>query len=318
MKNNQVYLDPHNLTVSLARLAYFYPLDPQTLDILERILRHFPKGVIVYVDEANAPLQGLSELDDPFTFDTETGELILFSAEAPVFIDALIEMWMFIMGFETLMGSEHYWHVEMAIGAWKGVKNNLKAQLGIPIQTQKRGIFGLPPSPEEAPLEDPYPFRTLVASLNILSFTQMIRLAGREQISVHFPRGTDPKVIEVYYTARTHLREISQGLGVQDAAEFNRRLKAKIAYFTERYQPQNLPTLEEWNASQDKPSAHQDALPDNAGGVLLGPPSDTNEIGDLPLAKAAPQAASKDDMREIDARLAASPFASFIETLFDD
>ncbi|NJL93139.1 MAG: hypothetical protein HC915_05140 [Anaerolineae bacterium] len=55
MKNNQVYLDPHDVERSMQQLARFYHLDQPTLDMLRRVVQRYPRPVIVYVDEANAP-----------------------------------------------------------------------------------------------------------------------------------------------------------------------------------------------------------------------------------------------------------------------
>src|SRR5688500_10373212 len=111
MKNNQVYLDPHNPEQSMQQLNRFYRLNETTLRMMRRVIERYPKPVILYVDEANAPLFAQSPLDDQFTFNTQTGELVLFSPDPMTFIDAIIEMWMYVSGFETMMGAEDYWKV---------------------------------------------------------------------------------------------------------------------------------------------------------------------------------------------------------------
>jgi hypothetical protein len=323
MKHNQVYLDPNDVDGSMRQLDRFYRLDNKTIETLRRILEHYPKPVIVYVDEANAPYLAASPLDDLFTFNPETGELVLFSADSDTFINALIEMWMYVTGFETMMGDDDFWKVEFAIGAWKPVRDSIKRRLKIDIKHEITTVVGLPPEPEETPLEDPYPFLTLVSTLNIISFTQMIRLAGREEVRVHFPLGTSPKVIEVYRIARRAMHAVGDGLDIQDVEEFNRRLKSQLDSLERRYRPGQLPLPAGWQFSGEDREADSSPPPDEdegAGQVLLGPPDDEAPFGNLPNAadpwSGALFAPSEDD--EVDQRIAKGPFGQFIDTLFDD
>src|SRR5262245_20816945 len=46
----------------------------------------------------------VSPLEDPFTFDMETDELILYTDNPATLVDAIIEMAMFLSGFNTLIG----------------------------------------------------------------------------------------------------------------------------------------------------------------------------------------------------------------------
>ena len=335
MKNNQVYLDPNNLEKSVQDLTRFYNLDGATLQMLRRVIEKYPKPVIVYVDEANAPLHAQSILDDHFTFNTQTGELVLFSSDPMTFIDAIIEMWMYITGFDTLMGDDDYWKVELAIGSWKPVKNSIKQKLGIPVNTFITGIIGLPPEPDEAPPEDPYPFKTLVSQFDIVSFTQMMRLAGRAQVRVNFPPETDPRVKEAYFNLRRIMKTVGDGLDITDAEVFNKRLQKAIEEVSELYKPHELPIPLEWqsqgndhDAASGKMGKTNNDDNDSDGDVLLGPPSDEPEYGQLPIFDQADTADDLldtafieelfDDMQEIDDELEAGPFGEFIDTLFDD
>jgi hypothetical protein len=322
MKNNQVYLDPLNIDASIRQLERFYRLDANTLGMLRRVLEHYPKSVILYVDEANAPLMAGSALDDLFTFNTETGELVLFSSDPMTFVDAMIEMHMFVAGFDTLMGADDHWQVEFAIGAWKPIKNTIKRRLRIPLQQSIRGVVGLPPEPGEAPLEDPYPFKSLVSTLNLFSFVQMIRLAAREEIRVHFPNGTDPRVMEVYFSVKRAMHSVASGLDIQDSEAFNERLRSKIQELDERYQPSKLPLPEGWESfmtDQDAASgaAEGEEDPENSVNLLLGPEKDESRFGRLFSDRT--EGRSDDDveiLREL--RLANGPFGRFIDSLFDD
>lgn len=328
MKNNQVYLNPADVDYSIRQLKRFYRLDDGTLDALRPVIASYPKPVIMYVDEANAPLFANSLLDDLFTFNTQTGELVLFSADPMTFIDAFIEMWMYVSGFETLMGHNEYWRVEFTIGAWKPVKNHIKRQFGIPVREGISGIVGLPPEPEDMILDDPYPFRTLVSKYTIFSFTQMIRLAGREEVQVHFPDGTDPRVIEVYHEMRRAMHEVARGLSIHDTDEFNRRLHARLDEINLRYEPNTLPVPEEWQGNSD----HHDAASGEIGGKSDEPRNDTERpVGlmlgptseeETPLGRILKRLEERNRERalyEIDRKLAEGPFGQFIEEeLFDD
>ena len=323
MKNNQVYLDPSDIERSMQQLARFYRLDAATLAMLRRVVTQYPRPVIMYVDEANAPLYAQSPLDDHFTFNMQTGELVLFSSDPMTFIDALIEMWMYISGFETLMGDDSYWKVEFAIGSWKPVKNNIKDRLGIPVSSQIMGIVGLPPDPEEAPIEDPYPFKTLVSDFNLMSFTQMVRLAGRPDVRVNFPNGTDDRVKEVYFTIKKAMLVVGEGLDIFDATEFNRRLMVEIEELEKRYQPDKLPLPKGWQWAGDDQEAASGEVggsdkkdeedPKNEVGLMLGPPKDEPDYGKLPSGKK-----QKNNADEVDDQLARGPFGEFIDQLFED
>jgi len=315
VKHNQVTIDPQNLDQSIQQLQRFYRLPPKDLDIIRRVAENYPKPIILYVDEANAATHIQSPIDDAFTFNTQTGELVLFSADTETFIDALIEMWMYTAGFETMMGDSEYWKVEFAIGAWKPVKNNIKRRLNIEIPVRLRGIVGLPPDPNDEMMEDPYPFKTLVESFNLIAFTQMARFAGRDDIRVHFPQGTDSKNKEAYYAMRRAMREVGHDLNIEDIETFNQRLHLKIQEMVDRFSPHTLPIPEEWQAMQDDKDAATGETnindEESQGTLLLGPSKDEPSIGQLPSNTQTAQ----DD---VDQKLANSPFADFIDTLFDD
>ncbi|NJL93140.1 MAG: hypothetical protein HC915_05145 [Anaerolineae bacterium] len=271
------------------------------------------------------PLHTQSILDDHFTFNTQTGELVLFSADPLTFVDALIEMWMYVRGFETLMGADDYWQVEFAIGAWKPVKDRIKRVLNVPVNNEVVGVVGLPPDPHDAPLEDPYPFRTMVSNMDLVSFTQMVRLAGRRNVRVNFPQGTDPRVIDVYRVAREAMDRVATGILIDQHTEFNRRLHVEIENLKARYRPDALPVPLHWqggNTDNDAASGemHHNDEEDQPGGnvgLLLGPPQDEAEFGTLP-----PSASSTEKTPEpqsaIDQRLAEGPFGAFFGQLFGD
>lgn len=338
MKNNQVYINPADPEGSMRQLQRFYRLDDKTLRMVRRVVEHYPKPIILYVDEANAPLMANSFLDDLFTFNTETGELVLFSSDPQTFIDATIEMWMYISGFETLMGSDGLWQTEFAIGAWKPVRDNIKGALGIPNQRDIQAIVGLPPDPDEAPLEDPDPFKTLVSTMNLIAFMQMIRLAGRGEVRVQFPPETHPSVIEAYFDAKYAIQRVGKGLTVRDAETFNTRLAAEVRRIEEKYKPDQLPLPAGWDDGDDRAFPSDDNRTDDGSeeAIALSPESEDEPS----IGKLLTDWTRKDDAEieeEFDREfeqwlepnstelfdptieaLKGSPFEAFIETLFDD
>lgn len=325
MKNNQVYLDPADVESSLRQLKRFYRLDDTTLEAIRPVIASYPKSVIMYVDEANAPLYANSLLDDLFTFNMQTGELVLFSADPMTFIDGFIEMWMYVSGFETLMGHEEYWRVEFTIGAWKPIKNAIKRQFGIPMKEGIQGIVGMPPEPDEMMLDDPYPFRTLVSKFTLFSFIQMIRLAGREEIGIHFPEGTDPRVVDAYQDMRRLMHEVANGLSIEDVEEFNHRLHIKLEEIAALYEPSKLPVPEEWQGNSDTRDAasgeigsdtHDSDKEDGSVGLMLGPSDEESPLGRL--LKRLEERNREKTMSDVDRKLADGPFGAFIEELFED
>ena len=149
-------------------------------------------------------------------------------------------------------------------------------------------VVGLPPSPEDAILDDTHPFRTLVAHLDKASFSQMVHLAARDDVEVNFPNGTDPRVIQVYIRMKTAMYQVADGVSLPDWRQFNRRLVQTIQDLEEEYNPEELPLPTWWKRF----------APDNA----LKPPG-----SEIP-----PRPSHFEDPR------AWNPFEPFLDELFDD
>src|SRR5690554_3156889 len=180
-------LDPQYPEYSVQQLDEMCSLSPQTLLGLQRIIALYPRLTYLTIDE-QAPDRP-EGLGDPFTFDTEHDELVLFSRDEAACVDGLVEMAMYLSGFATLLGEEEDWVVEFAIGAWRGVRNNLKREFDLPFSDDVVGMVGEPPAPDadaNAPAE-PNPFHALVSSFGTSSFYTMILLAGHQEIAVYFP-----------------------------------------------------------------------------------------------------------------------------------
>jgi hypothetical protein len=116
------------------------------------------------------------------------------------------------------------------------------------------------------------------------------------------------------------------GLDIQDAEEFNHRLKSQLDSLERRFRPGQLPLPAGWQFLGEDKEADSSPPPneDNADGqVLLGPPDDESPFGDLPTSDnawlddlfAPPE---EDDDDEVDRRIAKGPFGKFIDTLFED
>ncbi len=262
MKDNRVLLDPNNPDQALLHLAYAYDLDADTLEFLRRLLRLFKRRVQLYVDESSTLFYGQMPLVDRFTFNMQADELILFASDPMTFVDALTEMAMFLAGFTTMIGVDESWKVEFTIGAWKPVKNRLKRELGIPVIDEPLWVVGLPADPESGPAEDANPFRTLVSQLDIASFTQMVRLAARDDVEVNFPSGTDPRVIQVYIRMKTALNQVADGISLDDWREFNHRLLLTVQNLEDEYAPHNLPLPAWWDDRAPDPGDPEGELDD--------------------------------------------------------
>jgi hypothetical protein len=245
MRPGEVTLDPNDLERSVGQLADAYHLSPDDMGIVRRVIALYPQPVQMYVDEAITILHDSMPLGDRFTFDIETDELILFSHDKEILIDALIEMAMYLAGFTTMMGSEESWGIEFAIGAWKPVKKRLKRQLDIPVSDQPRGVVGMPPAAEDASASDSYPFRRLASHYDLASFHQMVMLAARDDIAVYFPPETHAKVLAVYVYMRRSMQEVAQGIDLADYETFNARLIQEVQRLETLFTPSNL-TLPTW------------------------------------------------------------------------
>ncbi len=299
MSSSHVRLDPQDVEGSLRQLAQVFRLDAATLALVERVIPLCARTFDMYLDDVQASYLGDLALADRFTFDIETDELVLFSPDANTLIDALIEMAMYLAGFLTMIGGDDIWVLEFTIGAWKPVKNRIKRGLGIPVRDRPSGVVGLPPPPERAPDDDPYPFRTLVSRYTLTSFQLMVRLAARDEITVYFPPETHPKVLAAYVYMRRAMQDVAKGVGIEDHAVFNSRLLHEIQRLENLFHPGQL-SPEGWLHRSAGSSTGTSSMPDQA--EQLGLFSSRDDI--------APP--DPDDPPRT------NPFESFIDQLFPD
>jgi hypothetical protein len=184
-----------------------------------------PFILLLYSDQIDP--SRLSPLHDAFTFNIETDELILYSDDPLLLIDAIIEMAMFQRGFNTIMGTEDEWKVQVAIGAWRHVRESIKTQLQVAPPLEKAWSASLD-------LET-------VEHYNLISFGTAVFLASRPDVDVAFPEGTSSTVITIYHRLTRIIETIAFDIGISDHVAFNRRLGRALQWIEETI----LPTSEE-------------------------------------------------------------------------
>jgi hypothetical protein len=211
----------------VAEIIYFVnPNDQTSVDIFlsridaqeayglrESIQLHVQPFTILY-DQDNAPLE-MSPMLDAFTFDMEHDRLIVYSIEPDVLIDAIIEMAMFMRGFNTVMGVADHWKVDVAIGAWRVVRRNIKQTLAIP-EAATQIVVSLPSD--------------VVAELNPVTFAGMVFLAGQIDTLLEFPLDASPRVVDLYHRLQRIINLVGFKIGLEDALTFNQRLMRSITH----------------------------------------------------------------------------------------
>jgi hypothetical protein len=158
--------------------------------------------------QPDTPIE-LWPLVDAFTFDLERDWLMVYKTDPEVLIDAIIEMAMFLRGFNTAIGAESPWRVDLAIGAWRVVRQNIKRSLMIPDSVPQFAVE--------------LPGHT-VTQLDQVTFAGMVFLAGQVHTQVHFPPEAARSVVEAYHRLRRIILTVGLGLGLDDVRTFNQRL----------------------------------------------------------------------------------------------
>ncbi len=192
-------------------------------DAIRTALSLHNRPFILYVDLLHQT--DISPLDDPFTFNMETDELILFTTEPAPLIDALLEMAMFLRGFNTLLGVEDDWKVQVAIGAWRHVREQLKVQLQLAPPNRRRWAASLD--------------LDMIASFNLISFAIAVYLAGRHELEVVFPEGTSALVVSAYERLSRIMETVAFEIGINDHLKFNRRLNRALSWIEESIFPKD-------------------------------------------------------------------------------
>ncbi|MBX3063729.1 MAG: hypothetical protein U0528_01165 [Anaerolineae bacterium] len=160
-------------------------------------------------------------LEDAFTFDTLTDELVLFDNDPAVLVDAILEMAMYVRGFQTSMSGYDEWKTQFTIGAWRHVRRNIKERHGY--ESATRWQF---------PLE-----QEGVDRFNAQTFEAMLFLAGRPEGEAIFPHGANAQVVEAYQRLYRIMEAVALDISLDDAELFNRRLVRAIGRVEESILP---------------------------------------------------------------------------------
>ncbi len=190
-------------------------------DAIRQALKVHGKSFILMIDRLSQ-LQA-SPLQDQFSFDMNTDSLILFSDNPTSLIDGILEMAMFLRGFNTLIGVNEEWKIQVAIGAWRHVRESLKAEMNLPLEVEKNWGAALE-------LE-------AVEKFNMMSFGTMLMLSGRPDVEVIFPDGTSALVMSSYQRMTRILEAVALEIGLDDHAKFNRRLNRAVGLIEESILP---------------------------------------------------------------------------------
>src|SRR5580765_650676 len=174
MGKTSLYVDKADPVSLQALLDAFEARGTYYEDAIRTALSIHDQPFILYIDHVNGPPQ-LSPLQDAFTFNMETDELALFTDSPETLIDAILEMALFLRGFNTVMGVEDEWKVQVAIGAWRHVREALKTRLQLAPMLSRLWSA-------ELELET-------VQDFNLISFGALVFLASRPDVEVTFPEG---------------------------------------------------------------------------------------------------------------------------------
>ena len=190
-------------------------------DAIRQALMIHGKSFILMIDRLSQ-LQ-ISPLHDQFSFDMNTDSLILFTDSPASLVDGILEMAMFLRGFNTLIGVNEEWKLQVAIGSWRHVRESLKTKMKLPFDTEKTWGAALD-------LET-------VEKFNMMSFGTMLMLAGRPDVDVIFPDGTSALVLTTYQRLARIMEAVAFDIGLDDHTKFNRRLNRAVGLIEESILP---------------------------------------------------------------------------------
>ncbi len=193
-------------------------------------LRLHDRPFLVCLEHIDDPQ--ISPLQDAFTFDMDTDSLVIFTDNPARLVDAILEMAMFMRGFNTVMGIADEWKIQLTIGAWRRVRESLKVRLG------------LQPAPDKvwsADLE-----LETVERYDAISFRAMIFLAGRPDVELIFPKGASTLVIGAYQRLTRIIEAIALNVDLDDHQLFNRRLSRALQWIEETIMPGDLSPFDDF------------------------------------------------------------------------
>jgi hypothetical protein len=219
MSNTTYYVNSEDATSIESLIDAFEARDTTHEDAIRRVLALHERAFTVRLDFVSRPT--LTPLDDAFTFDTMTDELVVYSNDPAVLVDAILEMAMYMRGFNTTLGSFDEWKTQFTIGAWRHVRRNLKEQLGFDTST----VWHFPLEIDA------------VDRFNPRSFESMIFLAGRSDGDVAFPPGANAIVVEAYQRLRRIMHTLAFEITLDHFQTFNRRLASALRWVEESIMP---------------------------------------------------------------------------------
>ncbi len=223
MDKNNIYIDRDDPISLHALLDAFDAWGTEHEEPIRTALSIHNRAFMLHVEPVSE--QALSPLEDAFTFNMDTDELTIFSDNPATLVDALLEMAMFMRGFNTLLGVEDEWKIQVAIGAWRHVRQNLKLKYHLIPAVEKLWSATL----DEETVQDFDP----------LSFAAMVFLAGRSDLDVVFPEGANVQVITAYRRLARIIETVAYDIDIDDFVKFNRRLSRAIQWIEETILPQS-------------------------------------------------------------------------------
>jgi hypothetical protein len=204
-----------------ALIAAFGISDPASVAAIRTAVSLCHRPFTLQLDHTTR--QSLSPLHDQFTFNLDDDTLIVFSTRAETLLDALIEMAMFLKGFNTLMGLEDEWKVNIAIGAWRYMRRDL------------RRLYNLFPSPGpdwSVPLD-----AAIVEDYTYFAFNTVVFFACHPAVEVIFPAEANPVVVAAFERIEHIVQSIPANLTLDDYMLFNRRLATALLLIEDHIVP---------------------------------------------------------------------------------
>ncbi|HVO41051.1 MAG TPA: hypothetical protein VMT34_00435 [Aggregatilineales bacterium] len=198
------------------------PYEAQVRTVLSLIGRPFLLQIVHDLRLSLSPLQ------DQFSFDMDTDALIVFTDTPATLVDALLEMAMFLRGFNTLIGLDEEWKVNIAIGGWRHMRQNLRA------------MYNLEPSEGKewtAPLDS-----HVAEDYDLVSFNTIVFLACHPNVEVIFPPEANPSLVAAYDEIARLVESVPADLTLDDHALFNRRLSDAVLRIEESIMPPARPS----------------------------------------------------------------------------
>lgn len=219
MSKTKYYIDRADVASVEALIDAFEARDTDYETAIRAVLNLHNRSFTLQIDYASR-LQ-VSPLEDAFNFDTQTQELVLFADQPTVLVDGILEMALFLRGFETMISAADEWKMQFTIGIWRHIRKTIKR--GLKLDEESTWRVGLEPDKVER--------------YNAASFDAMVFLAGRPEVEVTFPAGTNAIVIWAYQRLARVMETIAFEIDLDDHLIFNQRLARGLALVEDTIMP---------------------------------------------------------------------------------